>query len=276
VARILMVAPEDALLKALRSSPLLEGHPIDVASGDAAALRRLRGRAFDVLVTSPETSLEEDAAILDDVRRARPGVRVVLLAPRATPEAVILALRRRAFACFSAPFDPAEIGDMLARAAGADSWKDGIEVVFAKPDWISVRVNCALLSAERLLNFLTELRSDVPEAPRDDLMLAFREVLLNAMEYGGGFDPDRVVEVVAVRTARTLVFHLRDPGPGFDLGALPHAALGRPEDPLAVAEAREARGLRPGGFGLLLARQVVDEMIHNERANEVILIKHLR
>ena len=188
MARILMVAPEDALLKALRSSPLLEGHPIDVASGDAAALRRLRGRAFDVLVTSPETSLEEDAAILDDVRRARPGVRVVLLAPRATPEAVILALRRRAFACFSAPFDPAEIGDMLARAAGADSWKDGIEVVFAKPDWISVRVNCALLSAERLLNFLTELRSDVPEAPRDDLMLAFREVLLNAMEYGGGLD----------------------------------------------------------------------------------------
>jgi anti-sigma regulatory factor (Ser/Thr protein kinase) len=42
-----------------------------------------------------------------------------------------------------------------------------------------------------------------------------------------------------------------------------------------VAEARERGGLRPGGFGLLIARQVVDEMIHSERGNEVILIKHL-
>jgi len=275
MARILMIAPEDSLLRALRSSPLLEGHAIDVAPGEAAALRRLRREAADVVVTAPDTDLEEDAPVLDEVRRVRPGVRIVLLAPRTTPELVIDALRKRAFACFSAPFDASEVADMLARAAGADQWKDGIEVVFATPDWISVRVNCRLLSAERLVNFLTELRSDVPETPRDDFMIAFREVLVNAMEHGGAFDPNQVVEVVAVRTERTLVFHLRDPGPGFDLRALPHAALGRPDDPIAVAATRAAEGRRPGGFGLLLARRIVDEMIHNERANEVILIKHL-
>jgi anti-sigma regulatory factor (Ser/Thr protein kinase) len=42
-----------------------------------------------------------------------------------------------------------------------------------------------------------------------------------------------------------------------------------------MARARSERGLRPGGFGLLITRQVVDEVIHNERGNEVILIKHL-
>ena len=113
-----------------------------------------------------------------------------------------------------------------------------------------MRVNCRLLSAERLVNFLTELRSDVPEAPRDDFMFAFREVLMNAMEHGGGFDPDQVVEVTAVRTARTMVFYLRDPGPGFDIAALRHAAVTRPDDPLAVAEVRARerpapRRLRP-------------------------------
>jgi anti-sigma regulatory factor (Ser/Thr protein kinase) len=189
---------------------------------------------------------------------------------------VIEALRKRAFACFSAPFEAGEIADMVARAAEADQWKDGIEVVSATPDWIAVRVNCRLLSAERLVNFLTELRSDVPEAPRDDFMIAFREVLVNAMEHGGHFDPNQVVEVVAVRTARTLVFHLRDPGPGFDVAALPHAALTQPDDPVAISKKRAEEGLRPGGFGLLLAREIVDEMIHNERANEVILIKHLK
>jgi anti-sigma regulatory factor (Ser/Thr protein kinase)/CheY-like chemotaxis protein len=276
MARILMVAPDEGLLKALRSSPLLEGHSIDVAAGDADAVRRLRQRAFDVLVSAPDTDLDEDAAVLDAVRAVRPGVRIVILAPRTTPDQVIAALRQRVFACFSAPFDAPEIADMVARAAEAEGWKEGIEILSATPDWIHVLVNCRLLSAERLVNFFTELRSDVPEEPRDDFMYAFREVLMNAMEHGGGFDPDQVVEVTAVRTARTMVFYLRDPGPGFDLAALAHAAIARPEDPLGMAGTRAQRGLRSGGFGLLITRQVVDEMIYSERGNEVILIKHLR
>jgi len=275
MARVLMVAPDEVLLSALRSSPLLEGHSIDVAAGEADAVRRLRQRAFDVLITAPDTDLDEDAAVLDEVRAVRPGVRIVILAPRTTPDQVIAALRRRVFACFSAPFDPSEIADMVARAAEADEWKDGIEVLSATPDWIHVHVNCRLLSAERLVNFLTELRSDVPDAPRDDFMWAFREILMNAMEHGGGFHADQVVEVTAVRTARTMVFYLRDPGPGFDFSALAHAAVAQPDDPLGVAGTRAERALRPGGFGLLITRQIVDEMIHNERGNEVILIKHL-
>ncbi|HSD66895.1 MAG TPA: ATP-binding protein [Vicinamibacteria bacterium] len=275
MARILMVAPDERVLGALRASPLLEGHSIDVAAGDADAVRLLRRRAFDVLVSAPDTDLGEDAAMLEEVRVVRPGVRIVILAPRTTPDQVIAALRRRVFACFSAPFDPSEIADMVARAAEAGDWKDGIEVVSATPDWIHVHVNCRLLNAERLVNFLTELRSDVPEAHRDDFMFAFREVLLNAMEHGGGFDPDQAVEVTAVRTARTMVFHLRDPGPGFDSSAIDHAAVARPDDPLGMTGTRAERGLRPGGFGLLITRRVVDEVIHSEHGNEVILIKHL-
>jgi anti-sigma regulatory factor (Ser/Thr protein kinase) len=33
-------------------------------------------------------------------------------------------------------------------------------------------------------------------------------------------------------------------------------------------------GLRPGGFGMLIVRQIVDELVYNERGNEVLLIKH--
>ena len=109
---------------------------------------------------------------------------------------------------------------MVARAAEADALEGRHRGRLRDArSWIHVLVNCRLLSAERLVNFFTELRSDVPEAPRDDFMFAFREVLMNAMEHGGGFDPDQVVEVTAVRTARTMVFYLRDPGPGFDFSA---------------------------------------------------------
>ena len=270
-----MVAPEDEMLQALRASPLLEGHTIETANGSFDALRRVSRRGYEVLLSAPATSLEEDLALIELLRSARPAIRVVLLAPRTTPEEVIAALRSRVFAVFSAPFDGSSIADMVARALPGEP-REGIEVVSARPDWITVRVNCRLLDAERLVNFLTELRSDVPDAPRDELMLAFREVLLNAMEHGGAFDPEQVVEVSAVRTRRALVFYVRDPGAGFDLENVPHAAVSNPPgEPLGHAAVRAAAGLRPGGFGLLLARQVVDEMIHSERGNEVLLVKHL-
>jgi len=33
--------------------------------------------------------------------------------------------------------------------------------------------------------------------------------------------------------------------------------------------------MRPGGFGVLLARQLVDELIYGQDGNEVLLIKYL-
>ena len=101
--------------------------------------------------------------------------------------------------------------------------------------------------------------------------------MLNAMEHGAGFEPDQMIEVSAVRTKRAIVYYVKDPGPGFSLEQLPHAAVSNPpDDPLAHAEKRAELGLRPGGFGLLIARKVVDEFLYSEKANEVLLIKHVR
>jgi anti-sigma regulatory factor (Ser/Thr protein kinase) len=38
---------------------------------------------------------------------------------------------------------------------------------------------------------------------------------------------------------------------------------------------RETQGLRPGGFGLLLAKKLVDELIYNEQGNDVLLVKYI-
>jgi anti-sigma regulatory factor (Ser/Thr protein kinase) len=44
---------------------------------------------------------------------------------------------------------------------------------------------------------------------------------------------------------------------------------------MAHMKAREEKGLRPGGLGLLLTQQMVDELVYNEAGNEVVLIKYL-
>jgi anti-sigma regulatory factor (Ser/Thr protein kinase) len=277
MTRLLLINPPDDLAAALGASPLLEGAIIDTAATDAEALRWLRIRSYDVMVSNPATPVEDDLVFLEEVRLARPGVRPIVLADGAAPEAVIAALRSRVFAFFSTPWDLPEIVDLTRRALTATEWHDGIEVVSAKPDWLSLRVNCGLLTVERLVRFLSELGKDLPETDRDEVMLAFREIVVNAMEHGGEFNPAQVVEVAAVRTKRTIVYYVKDPGPGFDPVRLPHAASEGPEeeDLLAHAEQRAELGLRPGGFGLLLARRIVDEMIHSERGNEVLLIKHI-
>ncbi len=33
--------------------------------------------------------------------------------------------------------------------------------------------------------------------------------------------------------------------------------------------------MRPGGFGVLLAQRLVDQLVYNEQGNEVVLIKYL-
>jgi anti-sigma regulatory factor (Ser/Thr protein kinase)/CheY-like chemotaxis protein len=253
----------------------LQNCNVEVASGEAKALQLLRQRSFEVVLTSPQTLPKEDLALLDEMRRIRPGVRTILLAPETTPDDVIAALRAQVFSCFSAPFDLKAITTMVKRALEEVDWRNDIEVVSAHPDWIELRVACRLLTAERLTTFMTELLASSPDQERFQLMTAFREILMNAMEHGAGFDPEKVVEVAAVRTERAIVYFFRDPGRGFRRDSLPHAAISNPlDDPTKHMDSRTARGLRPGGFGILMAREMVDEIIYNEVGNEVLLIKH--
>ena len=69
---------------------------------------------------------------------------------------------------------------------------------------------------------------------------------------------------------------IKDPGAGFSLEELKHSALANPPDePFHHMERREALGMRPGGFGILMSKKLVDELLYNDKGNEVLLIKYL-
>jgi anti-sigma regulatory factor (Ser/Thr protein kinase)/CheY-like chemotaxis protein len=274
--RALLIDADDAFVADLAKRPRMDEISLERASGSIQALRLVRRAWYDVVVTSPRSPVSEDVALVEEMHHLRPGVKAIVLAPSATPEEVVASLRAHVFSCFTAPFDVAEIAEMVCRAVQNPNWKDGIQVLSARADWLSLRVDCRRLSAERLVQFLSELANDVPEVTRDELLGAFREIALNAMEHGAGFAPDKTIEVSAVRTKRAIVYYVKDPGAGFSLENLPHAAVSNPDDdPLAHTEKRAELGLRPGGFGLLIARKVVDEFLHSEKGNEVLLIKRV-
>jgi DNA-binding NarL/FixJ family response regulator len=251
--------------------------PVEYAAGHADALRQLRMLAFDVVITSCESGMREDLALLAEMRTIRPWVKCILLARASTPDEVIAAMRAQAFACYTPPFSAREIARVALCAVTDEDWQGDIEVLSAEAGWVSVRAHCRLTTAERLMTFERELSARLPEKMRREMMQAFREILMNAMEHGAAFDPGQMVEVTAIRTARSFVFYMRDPGAGFRHDQLKHAAIANPpDDPVAHVLEREKAGMRPGRYGLLVARGTVDELIFNESGNEVLLIKYVQ
>src|SRR5215469_5868694 len=276
MSRVLVIGSENEVSQAIADALSAADFPMEYSVGHADALQRLRSRSFGIVVTSPACTVEEDLALLEEMRAVRPGVKCIVLARGSTPEEVIAALRARVFACFTPPFDSPEIISMARKAASDSQWRDDIQVLSAKPGWVSLRVNCRLITAERLMTFAKELSARLSDDTRQEMMYALREILMNAMEHGAAFNPEQVVELTAVRTARSMVFYIRDPGAGFRRESLAHAATANPdENPVAHIEAREEEGMRAGGYGMLLAAGTVDELIYSEIGNEVLLIKYI-
>jgi anti-sigma regulatory factor (Ser/Thr protein kinase)/ActR/RegA family two-component response regulator len=276
MSRVLIIGSHTPVSREIGDALKAAGLPMEYSAGPADALKHLRIRSFGVVITSADSEIDENLALLEEMRTIRPGVKCIVLAQHSTPDKVIAALRARVFACFTPPFDTHEIATLTARAASDNQWRDDIEILSARPGWVSLRVNSRLITAERLLSFAKELSAQMPEDAKHDTIQALREILLNAMEHGAAFNPEQVVEVTAIHTARAMVFRVRDPGAGFRKDSISHAALADSStDPTTHIAQREEKGMRAGGYGLLLASGTVDELIYNEIGNEAVLIKYL-
>jgi len=245
------------------------------ASNNQEALEWARERSFQVVITSDKTPAVADVALLGRIRAVRPHTRLIILTGEGTPADVIAAMRNHAFCYFSRPFALDELANMIGRAMEEPCWDDGIEVISATPEWIHVAARCDLATADRIMQFLNEI-AELPDPERGQVAAGFRELLLNAIEHGAGLDPTKNVDVEYVRARRMVLCRISDPGPGFTLDEIPHAAVANPEDdPLRHIAIREEHGMRPGGYGVAIAQQFLDQVVYGQQGNEVVLIKYL-
>jgi DNA-binding response OmpR family regulator len=116
------------------------------------------------------------------------------------------------------------------------------------------------------------LFSGLAQAQVKQLTMAVRELCVNAIEWGHQKQVERIVTVIYRIDPEKVTIIIRDEGPGFDPTHLPHAATA--DDPVSHMMVRETLGLREGGFGILLARGLVDDLQYNETGNEVRLVKY--
>jgi DNA-binding response OmpR family regulator len=274
--RILIVDDDPDVHGLLRAALAAPDRQIESAYDGHAGLRLVKNAPYDLILTDLNMPGLDGMTLMERIREIRADTRVVLMTVANTPENIVRAVRERAFSYFSKPFTVNAVTEMAERALSGTDAEDDIQVLSAEPHWLGLRLRCKLETAGRIVQFIRELGMDLPAAEQEQVTTAFREILLNAIEHGGGSDPGKKVIITYVRTKRAALYYVRDPGKGFSFDHLEHAAVSNPEDsPVEHAGIREKLGMRPGGFGIMMTRQLVDELIYSEHGNEVLLIKYL-
>lgn len=276
VPRILVVDDDRTTRELLRMQLRSAGYAVETAGDGAAALARVRRKKFDLVLLDVWMPGMDGLSVLARLRDEPSQPRVVVMTADDTSETLLRAIRGQADRFVTKPVEPRELVELVRSTLDSKPGVRPIEVVSARPNWVELVVPCDREAAERIQEFMAHLDTDLPPDVRSGVGQAFRELLMNAIEWGGKLDPHQTVRISYLRARRMLLYRIADPGQGFSFEGLTHSALSNPPDqPIEHALERERKGLRPGGFGLLMTLQTVDELLYNEAHNEVVFVKYL-
>ena len=272
----ILVVEDDRTTGLMLSETLKRGgYSVSTARDGVAGLNRLRKSTFDLVLLDIWMPRMNGLEVLARMRQEGLGPKAVVMTSDDTPTTLLRAVREQAYNYVNKPVDPPALLTLVENALAA-SPAPPIQVVSALPDWVELLVPCEMASAERIQTFMARLDAGLPADARENIGAVFHEMLMNAIEWGGKLDPNAKVRISCLRARRMVLYRIADPGPGFKFEELTHAAVSyQDENVCESAVVRQEKGLRPGGFGILLARQMVDELLYNEAHNEVVFVKYL-
>jgi CheY-like chemotaxis protein len=273
----ILVTDDDATTRQMIRGVLKkQGYTVSVAADGIAALRAIQKKKFDLVLLDIWMPKMTGLGLLGRLHQEQHIPKIIVMTSDQTSDTLLTAMRGHVYQFLKKPLDADTLRVTVDNALSSVPSALPIEVLSAKPHWVELLVPCEQSVVYRVQSFLSHLESELPPDTIEKVGYAFRELLNNAIEWGGHLDPNLKVRISYIRTKRMLMYRLDDPGPGFELEKMKHAAVNNPEeDPMAHMKAREEQGLRPGGLGLLLSQQMVDELVYNEARNEVVLIKYL-
>ena len=271
---VLIVDDDDATRNGLSELLAYAGVSVDMASDGAEALEKIDRDNFRVVLLDVQLPGLGGLDVLRRCAAKHIAAKIIIMTGADTRGTVLEALRGHAYDFISKPIEPRRLIEVVRRALVTGPETPSIEILSAQPEWLELLVPCTRESVDRIQSFVERLEMDLADKVRESVGLAFRELLLNGVEWGGQLNPTQKVRVACLRTRRMLLYRIADPGPGFKLDELSHASTSE-RDAISHDAVRQQKGIRPGGFGLVLIRAIADELIYNERRNEVLFIKYL-
>jgi len=273
----ILVTDDDATTRQMVRGVLKKaGHDVATAGDGISALRAIQKRKFDIVLLDIWMPKLTGLGLIGHLHDVKHIPKIVVMTSDSTSDTLLDALRGRVYQYLKKPLDATTLLTTVENAISTSPEVPAIEVISANTHWVELMVPCERSVVARVQSFLMHIDVDLSPDVIEKVGYAFRELLNNAIEWGGHLDPNLKVRVSYIRTKKLLMYRLDDPGPGFKIEDLKHAAINNPADnPMAHMQEREAKGLRPGGLGLMLTQQLVDELVYNEKRNSVVLIKYL-
>ena len=115
MARILIVDDQEMMRDSLASTLAREGHEIVACSDGPTAITRLGGSRFDLLISDLKMPKMTGIELLQEARRIRPDLPVVLMTAFATVQTAVEAMKLGAYDYIQKPFDGEEIKILVER-----------------------------------------------------------------------------------------------------------------------------------------------------------------
>jgi CheY-like chemotaxis protein len=192
--KILIVDDDRTTLYVLQSVLNGAGYSTRIAMDGVEALTLMGADSFDLLLLDVWMPRMDGLEVLAKLRARRHKPRVVVMTSDDTPETLLRAVREQAFTYVQ---KPVASNALLSTVRDALEMPDlpPIEVISARPEWLELMVPCTREAAERIQPVIARLDATLAPEVREATAYAFRELLLNAIEWGGRLDPHRHVRI---------------------------------------------------------------------------------
>lgn len=272
--RILVVEDDPDLCDLLCDLLNTQGYRAEAVQDGAAAIRRVADACPDAVVLDVMLPEMDGFQVCQALKFHRETnlIPILMLTALDSAEARQRGLRVGADRYLTKPFQPDEL---LRQLRGTIEHRRSLETGKVRTH-VRLQMQSDAQLREQLNDLLSELfqHTPLPEEEAARIRCAALEMVGNAIEWGNRKQKDLTVSISYELTDDALRFVVADEGPGFDPSHVPHAA--NDDDPTAHMAIREQLGLRDGGFGIMIAKGMVDRVEYNDAGNQVTLIKYLR
>jgi CheY-like chemotaxis protein/anti-sigma regulatory factor (Ser/Thr protein kinase) len=292
MAKILVA--EDSQAQAVQIRSLLEkaGHTVQMAVDGDAALAIFRAETPEIVLTDMHMPGMTGLELIEAVRASHPDVPVVMMTSDGTEDLAVEALRKGASNYIPKRRlgqDLISIIDGIAEMLDARKSRGSVLSALTHADASYTFGNHREFANTLISQFESDLRSMVYDNDTElfRIVTAIKEAILNAIDHGN-LELDsalrdegegaafyelakiratqepycyRKITVTSRVSPEQLAYVIRDDGPGFDPATLPD-----PNDPENI--------LRSHGRGLMLIRSFMDDVVFNEKGNQITLIKY--
>ncbi len=277
--RVLVVEDDDSMRRMIVEALSASGDYDPVGAPTAEKAIEELGRdqpEFDAAIVDlrlPGMSGEE---LVGRLRGLSPRTSVIVITAYPDDDSILRCFEHGAADYLTKPLDLGvlhrRLSRSLVRRVQLDRTDRDVEVRAQAKGWVELTAPSDVDYVERFRSFTEALlATNIKEDVREDVRVAIDEIGTNAVEWGNHGDRSKKIRLSYCIFDDRIVFKIEDEGEGFDPAALDDPSV----DPLEHIMQRLASGKRPGGYGVFMTKNVMDEVIYSDRGNTVLLTKFL-